>query len=106
MKQLRPRRNPLPLAATDSIDRYRAQHLSLVDGVGPDIGAGAKFDEAESPLVWLARRKGADGRALTGLGGPAEQAAVERFRLREIAGIQFDVHERIGHCSSCCCEAC
>ncbi|HWV51209.1 DUF6456 domain-containing protein [Pseudorhodoplanes sp.] len=64
MKQLRPRRNPSPLAGTDSIDRYRAQHLSLVDGVGPDIGAGAKFDEAESPLVWLARRKGADGRAL------------------------------------------
>jgi hypothetical protein len=47
-----------------SIDRYRAQHLSLVDGVGPEIGVGAKFDESESPLTWLARRKGTDGRPL------------------------------------------
>jgi hypothetical protein len=47
-----------------AIDRYRAQHLSLVDHAGPEIGIGAKFNESESPLLWLARRKGADGRAL------------------------------------------
>lgn len=47
-----------------AIDRYRAQHLSLVDHAGPEIGIGAKFDESESPLIWLARRRGTDGRAL------------------------------------------
>lgn len=47
-----------------SIGDYRAQHLSLTDIAGPEIGPGAKFDESESPLVWLARRKGTDGRRL------------------------------------------
>ncbi len=51
-------------ATAASIDRYRAQHLSLIDGVGPEVGVGAKFDESESPLIWLSRRKGVDGRPL------------------------------------------
>ncbi|HWV41287.1 DUF6456 domain-containing protein [Pseudorhodoplanes sp.] len=51
-------------AQSSTIDRYRAQHLSIVDAAGPEVGPGAKFDESESPLVWLARRKGADGRPL------------------------------------------
>jgi hypothetical protein len=38
--------------------------LSIVDGTGPETGRGAKFDESESPLIWLARRKGTDGRPL------------------------------------------
>lgn len=64
MKQNRSGR-PQPKSDSDtSIGRYRAQHLSLADIVGPEIGPGAKFDEAESPLVWLARRRGTDGRAL------------------------------------------
>lgn len=60
-----------------AIDRYRAQHLSLVDGVGPEIGLGAKFDESESPLIWLARRKGADGRPLI---EPHQLQSGERLR--------------------------
>lgn len=60
-----------------AIDRYRAQHLSLIDGAGPDIGIGAKFDESESPLIWLARRKGTDGRALI---EPHQLQAGERLR--------------------------
>src|SRR5690606_4098349 len=56
---------PQPAAeASLAIDRYRLQHLSLIDGSGPEIGLGAKIDASESPLIWLARRKGADGRPL------------------------------------------
>lgn len=59
------------------VDPFRAQHLALTDGSGPDIGVGAKFDESESPLIWLARRKGADGRALI---EPHQFQAGERMR--------------------------
>jgi hypothetical protein len=64
MKNLRSARARSPCEGAAAIDRYRAQHMSLVDGGGPEIGVGAKFDESESPLIWLARRKGADGRRL------------------------------------------
>ncbi|MFN3351691.1 DUF6456 domain-containing protein [Pseudorhodoplanes sp.] len=60
-----------------AIDRYREQHLSLVEAAGTGIGAGARFDEAESPLLWLARRKGADGRPLI---EPHHLLAGERLR--------------------------
>jgi hypothetical protein len=60
-----------------TIDPFRAQHLALTDGSGPEIGIGAKFDESESPLIWLARRKGADGRALI---EPHQFQAGERLR--------------------------
>ena len=60
-----------------AIDRFRAQHMSLVDGSGPDIGLGAKIDESESPLIWLARRKGTDGRSLI---EPHQFQAGERLR--------------------------
>lgn len=61
------------------IDRFRAQHLSIADipGALSDSGTGAVFDEAESPLLWLARRKGADGRALI---EPHHLQAGERLR--------------------------
>jgi hypothetical protein len=74
-----PRINASNPAAGDhgTIDRYRAQHLSIVDGAGPETGVGAKFDESESPLIWLARRKGADGRALI---EPHQLQAGERLR--------------------------
>jgi hypothetical protein len=61
------------------IDGFRAQHLSITDvpGVLSDSGTGALFDLAESPLLWLARRKGADGRALI---EPHQLQAGERLR--------------------------
>lgn len=65
------------LVANPAIDRYRAQHLSLVDGAGSEIGVGAKFDESESPLIWLARRKATDGRPLI---EPHQLQAGERLR--------------------------
>lgn len=77
MKNLRPR-SQLVREPNSSIDRYRAQHLSLVDGAGPEIGIGAKFDESESPLIWLARRKGTDGRRLI---EPHQLQAGERLRV-------------------------
>ncbi|MGD9925199.1 MAG: DUF6456 domain-containing protein [Pseudorhodoplanes sp.] len=74
-----PRSSRTGLHAPDGacVDRYRAQHLSLTDGQGADIGIGAKFDESESPLLWLARRKGTDGRALI---EPQQLQAGERLR--------------------------
>lgn len=64
MKNLRSGKARAALESTAAIDRFRAQHMSLVDGSGPEIGVGAKIDESESPLIWLARRKGTDGRPL------------------------------------------
>jgi hypothetical protein len=64
MKNLRSGKARAALEPAASIDRFRAQHMSLVDGSGPGVGAGAKIDESESPLIWLARRKGTDGRPL------------------------------------------
>jgi hypothetical protein len=70
---------PQPASDVDtSIGRYRAQHLSLVDIAGPEVGPGTKFDESESPLVWLARRKGTDGRPLI---EPHQLQAGERLRV-------------------------
>jgi hypothetical protein len=48
------------------VDSFRAQHLALASR---DIETGAEratvtVDEGESPLVWLARRKGRDGATL------------------------------------------
>jgi hypothetical protein len=77
MTQFRSSRTPSTLEANPSIDRYRAQHLSLIDAAGPEIGVGAKYDETESPLIWLARRKGADGRPLI---EPHQLQAGERLR--------------------------
>jgi len=78
MTDLRSGRAPSILGRAASIDAYRAQHLSLVDGAGPEIGIGAKFDESESPLTWLARRKGTDGRPLI---EPHQLLSGERLRL-------------------------
>jgi hypothetical protein len=67
-----------PFERAVAVDRFRAQHMSLVDGSGPEIGVGAKFDQSESPLIWLARRKGADGRPLI---DPHQFQAGERLRV-------------------------
>ncbi|HEX5509082.1 MAG TPA: DUF6456 domain-containing protein [Pseudolabrys sp.] len=56
----------LPHALHPHIDRFRAQHLNL-SRQRVAIGNGyadVTVDEAESPLVWLARRRGRDGRPL------------------------------------------
>lgn len=47
-------------------DPFLAQHLALVQrDIETDNGrTTVTIDETESPLVWLARRKGRDGRAL------------------------------------------
>lgn len=52
--------------ATDSIDPIRAQHLVLSHRqVQTETGyARVTVDDAESPLTWLARRKGRDGIAM------------------------------------------
>jgi len=60
------------------IDAFRAQHLSIVNAdPSSKRGIGPRFDEAESPLIWLARRKGTDGRPLI---EPHQLQAGERLR--------------------------
>jgi len=66
-------------APAADIGRFRAQHLDLAQRqiVGPSGAEGVTYDEAESPLAWLARRKGRDGRALI---APVQLLAGERLR--------------------------
>jgi hypothetical protein len=54
------------LAGGADVDPFRAQHLSLARRLvaTPQGPADVAFDDAESPLVWLARRKGRDGHPL------------------------------------------
>jgi hypothetical protein len=61
------------------IDPLRAQHLSLSRrGIRTEDGvATVTVDDAESPLAWLARRKGRDGRPLI---EPVQHLAGERLR--------------------------
>lgn len=63
---------PVTRAATlvpdDAVDAFRAQHLDLttrelMTAHGP---ARVLINDSESPLAWLASRKGRDGRALIG----------------------------------------
>jgi hypothetical protein len=67
------------LAERAGIDPLRAQHLELGNReIETAAGArGVTVDEAESPLAWLARRKGRDGRALI---GSVQLQAGERLR--------------------------
>jgi hypothetical protein len=53
-----------PVAET--IDRFRARHMSLETRqiLAEDGLAKVLVNESESPLAWLARRKGRDGRAM------------------------------------------
>jgi hypothetical protein len=61
------------------IGAFRGQHLALAKQViETEFGrANVVIDEAESPLVWLARRRGRDGRALI---EPHQLQAGERLR--------------------------
>jgi hypothetical protein len=61
------------------INPFRARHLDLAQHRDAAEPGRAAFivDEAESPLAWLARRKGRDGRALI---KPLQLMAGERLR--------------------------
>jgi len=67
------------LAEEAGVDPLRAQHLKIGrrEILGPTGMSGVTVDEAESPLVWLARRNGRDGRALI---EPVQLQAGERLR--------------------------
>jgi hypothetical protein len=58
------------------IDRFRLQHLKVAEHP-ISRHQSVTIDEAESPLAWLARRKGRDGRALI---EPVQLQAGERLR--------------------------
>jgi hypothetical protein len=61
------------------VDPFLAQHVAPVEGIAerPEGRATVRIDASESPLVWLARRKGRDGQPLvTGL----QLQAGERLR--------------------------
>jgi len=49
-----------------AVDRFRGRHLSLTQRqIATELGrSNVTVDEAESPLTWLARRRGRSGRAL------------------------------------------
>jgi hypothetical protein len=68
------------LVRTNSpVDPFRAQHLDLVQTAirTPEGPVSVTRDETESPLVWLARRKGRDGQPLI---TPHQLQAGERLR--------------------------
>ena len=70
----------MAFASTHShIDAYRAQHLDLAQHQlnTPEGRFEVTVNDAESPLAWLARRKGKDGRPLI---EPVQFQAGERLR--------------------------
>jgi uncharacterized protein DUF6456 len=66
-------------SADTEVDAFRAQHLGLTRQAlaTPDGPVLAIVDEAESPLMWLARRKARDGQPLI---EPVQFLAGERLR--------------------------
>jgi Domain of unknown function (DUF6456) len=69
----------LPDQAEPAIDRFRGQHLLLAtQQIETEHGRSrVSVNEAESPLAWLARRRGRDGRAMI---EPHQLQAGERLR--------------------------
>jgi Domain of unknown function (DUF6456) len=65
--------------AGGNVDPFRAQHLDLAQRriETADGAVDVMVDDGESPLAWLARRKGRDGRALI---EPLQLQAGERLR--------------------------
>jgi hypothetical protein len=63
----------------DGLGPFLAQHLDVAtrNTDGPDGPATVRVNDAESPLLWLARRKGRDG---TPLISPPQLQAGERLR--------------------------
>jgi hypothetical protein len=73
------RRKRIRPGADDAPDRFRLQHGGVVRrsrASRDDLGA-THFNEAESPLAWLARRKDRDGRPFV---LPGQLLAGERLR--------------------------
>lgn len=66
-------------APADGIDSFRAQHLDLAARkIMTETGAiEVLVNDSESPLAWLARRKGRDGRTMI---SPNQFIAGERLR--------------------------
>jgi hypothetical protein len=66
-------------APKPEIDAFRGRHLALAQRqIAAEHGRGTvTVDEAESPLAWLARRRGRDGRAMI---EPPQLQAGERLR--------------------------
>jgi hypothetical protein len=66
-------------APTDGIDAFRAQHLDLAARkIMTETGAiDVLVNDSESPLAWLARRKGRDGRTMI---SPNQFIAGEKLR--------------------------
>ena len=62
-----------------AIDAFRGQHLDLAERqIATEFGcSNVTVDESESPLAWLARRRGRNGRALI---EPHQFQAGERLR--------------------------
>src|SRR5215475_11087252 len=60
------RKKSAPTHKEPIVDRFRAQHLVLAQRqiVTEDGHTNVVVDETESPLSWLASRRGRDGRAL------------------------------------------
>ena len=78
----RRKRNPQGTAATvagPEVNAFRARHLDLaVHDIMTDAGvARVLMNDSESPLAWLARRKGRDGRAMI---EPTQFVAGEKLR--------------------------
>jgi hypothetical protein len=68
-----------PDSTQPSIDRFRSRHLALARRhvAGERGGTVVTIDDSESPLAWLARRRGRDGRMLI---SPHQLQAGERLR--------------------------
>ncbi|HEY2757311.1 MAG TPA: DUF6456 domain-containing protein [Pseudolabrys sp.] len=65
--------------AEPQIGEFRGQHMTLAETqIATDLGRSTvTMDEGESPLVWLARRRGRDGQAMI---APYQLLAGERLR--------------------------
>lgn len=68
-----------PELPAPAVDRYRSQHMELAERqIVTELGrSNVIVDESESPLAWLARRRGRNGRALI---EPHQLQADERLR--------------------------
>jgi len=74
------RKSVAPEPPQPAIDSFRGQHLALAQRqIATDDGrVSVTIDDAESPLAWLARRRGRDGRAMI---EPHQLQAGERLRV-------------------------
>jgi hypothetical protein len=80
MTNAKSRKMPTAQSQQPSVDRFRGRHLALAQRqiATEDGHANVTVDESESPLAWLARRRGRDGRAMI---EPHQLQAGERLRI-------------------------